>query len=143
MSISLLGTCILRLECNYLPNSSHCKKLRKSLLIWSIFRLTSAFLADRHKHTRTPKHSHTLYAFFWVIPRCLKAYKIQTPGNYSEETQHSEHSESLKSRTPTHTHTHTHTHPHTHTHIHTYTHTPTHTPHTHTHTHTEWAYFRV
>ena len=50
-----------------------------------------------------------LYAFFWVIPRhlmveqteCSKTstYKIQTPGNYPEESiQHSEHSESLKSR---------------------------------------------
>jgi len=67
------------------------------------------------------------YAFFWVIPRrpnficrrfgtlCLavsehsvwqqtecsetSAYKIQTPGNYTEESiQHSEHGESLKSR---------------------------------------------
>ena len=66
-----------------------------------------------------------LYAFFWVIPRCLNficqcfgtlclfhllrrvgtcqcsemlAYKIQTPGNYTEETiQHLEHGKSLKS----------------------------------------------
>jgi len=40
-----------------------------------------------------------LYAFFWVILQHLK-YKIQTPGNYPEESiQHSEHGESLKSRT--------------------------------------------
>jgi len=50
-----------------------------------------------------------LYAFFLVIPRRLNfigrcsetsAYKIQMPGNYPEESiQHSEHGESLKSRT--------------------------------------------
>ena len=65
-----------------------------------------------------------MYAFFWVIPRRLNfisrrigtgiptfflrrnrqcsetsAYKIQTPGNYPEESiQHSEHGERLKSR---------------------------------------------
>ena len=62
-----------------------------------------------------------LYAFFWVIPRCLNfisrrfgtlclwrwnrqcsetsAYQIQTPGNYPKESsQHSEHGERLKSR---------------------------------------------
>ena len=53
-----------------------------------------------------------LYSFFWVIPRRLhtyppmkieecsetSAYKIQTPGNYTEESiQHIEHGESLKS----------------------------------------------
>jgi hypothetical protein len=36
-----------------------------------------------------------LYVFFWVIPR-----RLQTPGNYPEENiQHTEHGESLKSRT--------------------------------------------
>jgi 6-phosphogluconate dehydrogenase len=54
---------------------------------------------------------HLLCAFFWVILRtyppmkmeqteCSEtlAYKIQTPGNYPEESiQHSEHGESLKS----------------------------------------------
>jgi hypothetical protein len=53
-----------------------------------------------------------LYAFFWVIlhtyppmkmeqTECSEtlAYKIQTPGNYPEESiQHSEHGQSLKSR---------------------------------------------
>jgi hypothetical protein len=78
----------------------------------------------RHFH----QSSYVLYAFFWVIPRRLNfvyrrfgtlhrrisilsahedgtessetsAYKIQTPGNYPEESiQHSEHGESLKSR---------------------------------------------
>ena len=53
-----------------------------------------------------------LCAFFWIIPRLLNflcrrfgtlcsetsAYKIQTPGNYPEESiQHSEQGESLKS----------------------------------------------
>jgi len=48
------------------------------------------------------KQEEEMYAFFWVIPRRLNfilAYKIQTPGNYPEEsTQHSEHGESLNSR---------------------------------------------
>jgi hypothetical protein len=52
-----------------------------------------------------------LRAFFWVISSYISAYengtecseklayKIQTPGNYPEEsTQHSENGESLKSR---------------------------------------------
>jgi len=72
--------------------------------------------------------NYFLYAFFWVLPRHLNficrhfgtlrlfhihrpvkmeqtvcsetsAYKIQTPGNYPEESiQHLEHGESLKSR---------------------------------------------
>ena len=42
---------------------------------------------------QTPK---LLYAFFWVIPQHL-----ETPGNYPKERiQHTEHSESFKSRIP-------------------------------------------
>jgi len=49
-----------------------------------------------------------LYAFFWVRPMKMEqtecsetsAYKIQTPGNYPEESvQHLEHGESFKLRT--------------------------------------------
>jgi hypothetical protein len=43
------------------------------------------------------KQEFMLYVFFWVITRRLK---IQKPGNYPEENiQHTEHGESLKSRT--------------------------------------------
>jgi len=47
----------------------------------------------RHTHIRTPMKMEQT--------ECSKtsAYKIQTPGNYPEESiQHSEHGESLKSR---------------------------------------------
>jgi len=58
----------------------------------------------------TPKDIQDLmlYAFFWVRPMKMEqtecsemmVYKIQTPGNYPEESiKRSEHGESLKSRT--------------------------------------------
>jgi hypothetical protein len=54
-----------------------------------------------------PRHSNVLYAFFYPPMKMeqtecseTSAYKIQTPGNYPEESiRHSEHGESLKSRT--------------------------------------------
>ena len=71
-------------------------------------------------HSKNNGHRILWYAFFWVIPQCLKfiwlytyppikleqtecsemlAYKIQTPWNYPEEIiQHSEHGECSKSR---------------------------------------------
>jgi hypothetical protein len=43
-----------------------------------------------------PSNVISLYAFFWAIPRRLK---IQKPWKYPEEnTQHTEHGASLKSR---------------------------------------------
>jgi hypothetical protein len=84
--------------------------------------------ADTRNYKQTPRKFFIAYAFFRVIPRRLNficrlfrkpsvqssylsayedgtecsetsTYKIQTPGNYPEESiQHSEHGESLKSK---------------------------------------------
>ena len=90
---------------------------------------STAFEEERMPHDRYAMrvlhiyiyiYIYILYAVFWVIPRRLNficqrfgtpayedgtecsetsAYKIQTPGNYPEESvQHSERGESLKSR---------------------------------------------
>ena len=68
------------------------------------------FLSQTISHINTPTISYKL--FLLLTPRmmmeqteCSKmsAYKIQTPGDYPEESiQHSEHGESLKSRIITH-----------------------------------------
>jgi len=56
-----------------------------------------------HKYSNILKPSHSSYLSAYEDgTECstTSAYKIQTPGNYPEESiQHSEHSESLKSRT--------------------------------------------
>ena len=63
------------------------------------------FSSQTFSRTNTPtflKSSHTLYLPAYedgTVCSKMSAYKIQTPGNYPEESiQYSEHSESLKSR---------------------------------------------
>jgi hypothetical protein len=63
------------------------------------------FLSQTLSHMDTPtilKFSHYLPSLPMKMEQCSEtsAYKIQTPGNYPEEnTQHTEHGGSLKSRT--------------------------------------------
>jgi len=90
-----------------------------------LYRISTSYSCFQRSNGKT---KNLLYAFFWVIPLCLNyicrrfgtlsvpssylsayedgtgcsetsAYKIQTPGNYPEESiQHSEQGECLKSR---------------------------------------------